>query len=214
MLQSRAMIKALLLVFDPARTWDQVVHARRGLAYILCVQVLPLLLAAAVLEGYSLMRWGREQAEIALVKKFAFNEALLYEAAQLLLIVAAVFIAAWIIKSVGDTFFGRHTFHQAFTLTAYGLSPWLVLRLLDAFPGAGPWITWGIGAMLATAVLYHGVPRVMRSLPPHTFGLYLMSVVSLVGVTGLLRFVTAWFLSGRCKPVEHLLEQVAAQLPF
>lgn len=208
------MIKALLLVFDPARTWDQVVHARRGPAYILCVQVLPLLVVAAALEGYSLMRWGRTQAEVALVKKFAFNEALLYEAAQVLLTVGAVFVAAWIIKSVGDTFFGRHTFHQAFTVAAYGLSPWFVLRFADALPDAGPWITWGIGAMLVVAVLYHGVPRVMRSMPPHTFGLYLMSVVSLVAVSGLLRFLTAWYLDGRCKPVERFLEHLAAQLPF
>jgi hypothetical protein len=208
------MIKALLLVFDPARTWDQVVHARRGLFYVLCVQVLPLLLAAAVLEGYSLTRWGREQAEIALVKKFSTNEALLYETGQLLLTLAAVFIGAWIIKSVGDTFFGQHTFHQAFTVTAYGLSPWLVLRLADALPGTGLWMTWGLGAMLVAAVLYHGVPRVMRSLPPHTFGLYLMSVVSLVAVTGLVRFLTAWYLTGRCKPAERLIEQLAAQLPF
>lgn len=208
------MIKALLLVFDPARTWDQVVHARRGLAYIVCVQVLPLLLVAAVLEGYSLTRWGRTQAEVALVKRFGLNEALLYEGLQLVLTLAAIFIGAWIIKSVGDTFFGQHTFVQSFTLAAYGLSPWLVLRFADALPGAVPWISWGLGAMLAAVVLYHGVPRVMRSMPPHTFGLYLMSVVALVAVTGLLRFLTAWYLDGRCKPLEQLLGQLAAQLPF
>ncbi|MCX8092251.1 MAG: YIP1 family protein, partial [Verrucomicrobiae bacterium] len=152
--------------------------------------------------------------QVALVKKYSFNEALLYETAQLVLLLAAVFIAAWVIKSVGNTFFGHRTYAQAFTVTAYGLSPWFVLRFADALPGTQPWLTWGIGAVLAVAVLYHGVPRVMHTLPPHTFGLYLMCVVSLVGVTGLLRFLTAWYLEGRCKPVERIVEQLAAQLPF
>lgn len=208
------MIKALLLVFDPARTWDQVVHARRGLVYLLCVQVLPLLVIAAVLEGYGLIQWGRTQTEIALVKKFPLNEVVLFEAAQLVLMLGVLFVGAWIIKSVGDAFFGRHTFVQAFTVAAYGLSPWLLLRFADAFPWVIPWATWGLGAMLLAVVLYHGVPRVMRSLPPHTFGLYLMSVVSLIAVSGFLRFLTAWYLSGRCKPIEHAIEQLAARLPF
>ena len=42
------------------------------------------------------------------------------------------------VKSIGETFHGRHTYTQAFTTVAYSLSPLFLLRLLDAFPGVSP----------------------------------------------------------------------------
>ena len=113
------------------------------------------------------------------------------EAAQLVLSLAVVFVGANLVKSIGETFHGRHTYTQAFTAVAYSLSPLFLLRLFDAFTGISPWATWAIGIVLSIAVLYHGVPRMMEPDPSHAFGLYLMSALLLVLVTGLARFVTA-----------------------
>jgi hypothetical protein len=127
---------------------------------------------------------------------------------------AVILAGAHLIKMLGDTFRGRNTYAQAFTVAVYGLSPLFLLRLLDAFPSVNPWLTWGIGIMLTFKVLYHGVPVVMLPDPPHAFGLYFMSSLLLLLVTGLERFVTAWYLSGHFVPLENFVSHVAAKLPF
>lgn len=208
------MIKALLLIFEPVQAWERVIRAQRGLAFVLLAYLTPMVLLTAAVECYGLVHWGRLQKDVAYLKKFPLNEAVVYEVGHVLLTFGIVFLGAKIIKSLGETFHGRHSYTQAFTIVAYGLSPLFLLRLLDAFPAFGPWTTWTIGIVLCVSVLYQGVPRVMMPDPPHAFGLYLMSALLLVIITGLARFVTAWFLEGRFKPVEDVITRIAALLPF
>src|SRR5437879_672965 len=125
------MIKALLLVFEPSATWERIWRARRGLGFIFFVHLLPLLVLVSVAEGYGLYHWGKLR-EFGPRRYYSKGEAIVFEAAQALLYVAVVFIGAKLIKSIGETFHGRHTFTQAFAAVAYGLSPFLTLHLLDA----------------------------------------------------------------------------------
>src|SRR5439155_128077 len=124
-------------------------------------------------------------------------EAAVFESAQFLLSLGIVFIGARLMKSIGETFHGRHTFTQAFTTIAYSLGPLFVLRLLDSFVGMPPWVSWSIGIMLSIAVLYHGVPRIMQPDPPHAFGLFFMNALLLLLITGLVRLLTSWYLLGK-----------------
>jgi hypothetical protein len=208
------MIKALLLIFEPAQAWERVFRAQRGFAFVLLLYLTPMVVINAVTEGYGLVHWGRWQKDVEYLKKFTPGEAVVYEFAHALLTLGIVLLGAKIIKSLGETFHGRHTYTQAFTTVAYGLSPLFLLRLLDAFPAFGPWTTWAIGIVLCVSVLYQGVPRVMTPDPPHAFGLYFMSALLLVIITGLARFVTAWYLQGRFKVVEEMISRLGAQLPF
>jgi len=208
------MIKALLLIFEPVQAWERIVRAQRGLAFVLLLYVTPMVVLAAAAEGFGLVHWGRWQKDVNYLKKFPLGEAVVYEAAYAMLSIGIVFLGAKIIKSLGETFHGRHSFAQAFTTVAYGLSPVFLLRLLDVFPDIGPWTTWTIGVVLCVSVLYQGVPRVMMPDPPHAFGLYFMSALLLVIITGLARFVTAWYLQGRFKPVEDVIQRIAETLPF
>jgi hypothetical protein len=208
------MIKALLLIFEPMQAWERIFRAQRSLAFVLLLYLTPMVLITAAVEGYGLVHWGKEQKEFPKLNLFSLGEAVVYEVANVLLTIGLVFLGARIIKSLGDTFHGRHTYTQAFTTVAYGLSPLFLLRLFDAFPSIGPWTTWAIGIVLCVSVLYQGVPRVMMPDPPHAFGLYLMSALLLVIMTGLARFVTAWYLQGHFKPVEEIVRQLAALLPF
>ena len=50
--------------------------------------------------------------------------------------------------------------------------------------------------------------------PAHAFGLFFMSSLLLVLITGMVRFVTAWYLLGRLKKVEALVSDLAARLHF
>jgi hypothetical protein len=72
-----------------------------------------------------------------------------------------------------------------------------LLRVLDAFPAVSPWISWMVGIILSVVTLYHGLPRVMLPDPPHAFGYYVSTAFLLFFLTGLIRFLTAWYLQGK-----------------
>jgi hypothetical protein len=211
------MLKAILLIFEPMATWDKILLARRGMVFILLFHLLPLLLLTSACEGYGLIHWGKyrgQMQEVAQLRPFTRGEAVLFEASYLFLSLVVVFAGAKMVKSIGETFHGRHTYAQAFSAVAYGLSPLFLFRVLDAFPGVNPWITWSVGILLSIVALYHGVPRMMEPDPTHAFGLFLMSALLLVLISGLLRFVTWWYLVGRLAKVEAVISDLAARLPF
>ncbi len=205
------MIKALLLIFEPFATWDRIWRARRGVSFVLFLYLLPTVLLISAAEGYGLHHWGRAR-ELGPRRLYNSGEVIIFEAAQSILFVAVVFIGARLIKSVGETFHGRHTFTQTFVLVAYGLSPLFLLHMLNAVKDISPWMTWAIGIILSMAVLYQGVPRMMEPDPPHAFGLYLMSSLLLLFITGLARFVTAWYLQGKFHTVDAFVTSLAERL--
>ena len=208
------MIKTLLLIFEPVATWEGILRARRSLGFILAIYLLPLLLVTSAAEAYGLVHWGKWQTDVARVKTFPLGEAVLVEAAQILLSLGVVFCGANLVKSIGGTFHGRHTYAQAFTAVAYSMGPLFLLRFLDAFAKISPWVAWAIGICLTVAVLYQGVPRAMEPDPPHAFGLFFMSALLLVLVSGLVRFATAAYLQGKFPAIESFISRLGAQLPF
>jgi hypothetical protein len=208
------MIQALLLIFLPVATWERIFRARRGTLTILLLYVLPFLVLACAAEAYGLVHWGKYAGEIPRLKRYTVNEAIIFEAAQFLLFLVILLLGAKLVEAVGETFHGRHTYNQAFTAVAYGLGPLLLSRMLDAFPGISPWVSWPIGILLSMGVLYHGLPRIMEPDPPHAFGLYLMTSILLVLTTGLVRFVTAYYLQGKFVRLHSVVSDLAKRLPF
>jgi hypothetical protein len=208
------MIKALLLIFEPIATWEGILRARRSAGFILAIYLLPLLLITSATEGYGLVHWGKWQSDVGRLRSFSIGEALLVEAAQLLLSFGVVFVCSHLVKSIGETFHGRHTYTQALTAVAYSMGPLFLLRLLDVFAGISPWVAWAIGICLTVAALYQGVPRSMDPDPSHAFGLFLMSALLLVLVSGLVRFATAAYLQGKFPALQSLISDLAARLPF
>ena len=191
------MIKAILLVFDPVNTWDDIAQDRREVSFILFFFLLPLLVVTCGVEGYGMLNWGKWVDPVAGVKQFKLVEIIVNELLHVLLSLLVIFVGAKLLKSLGETFHGRHTFTQAFRAVAYGLSPMFLLRMLDAFPSMHWWVAWGIGMVLSVAALYHGIPRVMEPDPPHAFGLYLTSSLLLALAAGLADFLAAWWMMGR-----------------
>ena len=111
---------------------------------------------------------------------------------------------ARVIKSMTDTFHGRHPYANAFAAVAYGLGPLFLLRLLVMIPALSPWIAWGIGILLSIGVLYTGLPRMMEPDPPHAFGLYLTSSLTLLLCTGLVALVADLYFRGSFPRLESL----------
>lgn len=208
------MLKALFLIFEPVAAWGRIFTARRSVRFILTFYLLPMLLVVAVTGGYGLVTGGKWQAEIGQFKKFSVNEAVIYQAAEMLLMLGVIAICAHILRLLGETFNGRHTYTQTFTVVAYGLSPMFLLRLLDALPSANLWLLWVIGMMLVFHVFYFGVPIIMRPEPSHALGLYFMSVLIVAAATGLERLAIYLVLSGRSQPLENFVYNLSVHLPF
>jgi hypothetical protein len=209
------MIKALLLIFQTSAAWERVVNARRNLVSLLVLYLLPMMLLVAAAEGYRLVEWGELQAGIGhRIHKFTAGQVVIYETAQSLLMLVVIVICGITIKILAENFHGRYTYNQSFTMVIYGLSPMFLLRLLDAVPGIIPWAAWGMGIVLSIKILHQGVWFVMQPAPPNAFALYFMSSLLLVAGTGLVRFVTAWYLAGHIQSAENLVSRLAAHLPF
>ena len=51
----------------------------------------------------------------------------------------------------------------------------LLLRMADLSPAITLWGPWGVGIALTIAVLYHGLPCILRPDPPHAIGLYFLT---------------------------------------
>jgi Yip1 domain len=209
------MIRALFLIFQTGAAWERVVKAQRNLGPLLAFYLFPMMLLAAAAEGFRLVEWGEPQAGIFhRIQKFTAGEAVIFEVLHSLLTLLAIVICGVLIKILGETFHGRFTYKQTFTLVICGLSPMFLLRLLDMVPAIIPWVTWGIGIALSIKVLHQGIWFVMQPAPPNAFALYFMSSLLLIASTGLERFVTAWYLAGRLPPAVNFISHLAAHLPF
>jgi len=206
------MIDAFLLIVDSTGTWARIVRAHRGLISILFTFLLPLLLLTCAVEGYGLMHWGKHQMAMLRPRTFTFGEAMVFESGQLLTSLFMVFIGAGVLKSMGGTFHTRNTYKEAFTVVAYALSPFFLLRLLDAFTPISPWMSWAIGIFLALAALYHGVPQVMQPDPPQAFGLYLTTALLMLSMTAVMGFVAASYLQGRFTKLDSLISSLGQRL--
>jgi hypothetical protein len=202
------MIKALLLIFLPRPTWEHIAAIQRKWHSVFLTHLLPLLLLTTAAECYGLAHWGTSRGQVGHLTKFSIPEVTVYGIGRILTSVMVVLIVAKMVKALGETFHGRHSIHQVFTVAAYTLSPLFLLRVFNMFPVVSPWVTWTLGIVLSMAVLYHGLPLIMKPDPPHAFGLYFMSALLLTIVSGLVCFVTTWYLRGKFVKLDELIAKM------
>jgi Protein of unknown function (DUF1282). len=184
------MINAILLIFDPANTWERIEKSQRKVWAVFFLFLLPLLLFVSVVEGYALVRFGEKQSGIIeRIVPISQELATRYETAQFCLSLLIIFGGAWLLKKTGESFHRRHTYKEAFTTLAYSLSPLFLMRILDGWPEINTWICWGIGIFLSVAAFYRGVPRIMKPDPSNALGVYLLGVMMLILITGLAHFL-------------------------
>jgi len=208
------MIKALLLLIRPVPTWDGIDRSARSIAYILLVHTLPLILLTSAAEGYGLMQWGRShKGGFAFVKLYDLKEVIVIETVQSLLLVGMVLLGAYAAQAFAATFHRRQNYRHAFTAVAYGCAPLLTLRFGDLLTTLSPWIPWAVGMVLTIAVLYHGLPCILKPDPPHAFGLFLMTSLTLVVISGVLRCLFWFYFMGRFPELENLIANVSGGPP-
>lgn len=190
------MIKVFFLIFEPAVAWDRIAQARRGFAYITAVHLLPLILLGSAFEAWGLGRHGKWQPKFQMYKDFSRPDIISFETIQILLFLAVVFVSAFLVYKISQTFQDRLTFLQAFTTIAYGFSPMFLLHFLDASAAMHPIVPWLTGMGFVIWILYQGIPRVMQPDPTHAFGVYLSTTMVVILTSGLARLITGMYLIG------------------
>ncbi|MBI4662690.1 MAG: DUF1282 family protein [Verrucomicrobia bacterium] len=174
------MFTAFQLIFAPFRTWERISLARRRAVWILAVYLLPLLLVVVSVEAFSLARWGEKRSGFEFAVPVRPEAAIRYAITQMILLLGSILAGGKFLQWVTHSFQVDSSYQQCFSLMAYGFSPILLARLLDAVPAMNTWACWAIGALLSTSVLYHGVALVLRPEQTKGFGMYIVG--SIIGI--------------------------------
>ena len=208
------MIKALLLLVRPFQTWESIDRSARSIGYILLVHLLPLIILTSIAEGYGLTHWGKKhRGEASFIKHYELKEVIVIETAQTLLLTGMVFLGAYAAQAFGGTFHRRHTYRHAFTAVAYGCAPLITMRFGDLSAWLNPWIPWAVGMVLTIAVLYYGLPCILKPDPPHAFGLFFMTSLTLVVINAMIRLVTSFYYMGNFPVLEKTIIGLAGGTP-
>jgi hypothetical protein len=184
------MVKALLLIFDPAATWEKIQTTEHSVSRVFFLYVLPTMVVAFAVEGWLLIQFGVERGGIIeRVLPVTRELVLRYELVQFTLGLAICFVGAWLFRKIGESFHRRHSYTECFTTVGYSLGPYFLARMLDGWPALNTWIAWSVGALLALSVLYRGIPRLMKPDPSNALGLYLLCSLLFLFLIGLSHFV-------------------------
>ena len=191
------MFLVILMIFDPAGGWTRAAESARSTARMLLLHLLPLLLLGCVAEGFGMMRWGKRVSQFGTMKTFTLDETVRYEAGQFAVGLAVVCFCAVVLRGLGNTFQRRQKFTQSLAVSVFGLGPVFLMRVCDAFPAIHPLVPWIIGAALTMAILYQGIPRVMRLDPSDALGVYMSSMLVLVLASGIGRVLVICYLQSK-----------------
>jgi hypothetical protein len=183
------MFLVIAMFFDPARAWEQAARIGRNGWRTFGLGLLPMLLLGCVVEGYGMMHWGKPAGDFGARQTYGLETVVRLQLCHAVAGVLLALICAFALRAIADTFKRRQTFAQALVVSVYCLGPVFLARLADAFPAVNPWLSWGIGVVLAVTLLYQGLPRVFYLDPAHALGAYLTGSMLVVLISGLMRLI-------------------------
>ncbi|MEW6159532.1 MAG: YIP1 family protein [Verrucomicrobiota bacterium] len=190
------MIRAIQLILFPFREWEKIVAANRGIAATLFLSLLPLIVIASAIEGYSLAQFGLKRGEFGHVVTIPTAVAIQFEISQGVLNLATIFLSAWLLRAIALSFQVHPSYTQCFTAAAYGYSPIFLAQMLDAVPVINTWVCWAIGAALSMSVLYHGVALALKPDQTKGFGMYMLTAMLIIVFSGLVHLLSVFLLTG------------------
>ncbi|HEV8544352.1 MAG TPA: Yip1 family protein [Verrucomicrobiae bacterium] len=189
------MFKSLNLLFSPEKEWQKIALNPPSLA-VVAFGILLLIAVTLGVEAWGLMKFGEGSGEFGrmhLPNERVLKYAVFYGVGSLL----AIIIVSRLLKDVGHSFNLQAPFPICFILIAFGYSPILLFRCADAFPSINTWICWAIGAVLSLRILYHGVALWLRPEQTKGFGIFMVSFLLIVVLSGLVHFSAIQVLHGR-----------------
>lgn len=190
------MLRALLLIFDPANSWEKIETAKSSVAHIFLTYVLPIMLLSFAVEAWLLMELGEHRGRVVeRIAQVSKDVIIRYEVTQFVLGIVLVFLGAFLMQRLSEGFHRRHPYKECFATLGYSLGPYFLCRMLDGLPALNTWIAWGIGAVLAVSLFYRGLPRLMKPDPSNALGVYLMCSILILVLTGVAHYVATLVLS-------------------
>jgi len=184
------MIRALLLIFDGARTWEAIKEAQSGVARVSVSFLFPLLLLSALGESAGMLRLGVERGDLSTkVFKPDLDLVLRYEGLQIICTLIIVYLGAMALRMLGMSFHRRHTYKECFTTLAYSYSPMLLMRMVDGIPAVPTWVCYGVGVFLMLCLFYRSIPFIMRPDPSNALGLFVFCSFLLLMASGLAHYL-------------------------
>jgi hypothetical protein len=212
------MIRALRLNFTPAREWEKIGNETRGVIWVLCLYLLPLMAISGFVEGEALMKWGDRRGEFGELVRQSIEVVLRYEAVSLGIVLLVAFIGSSLVLTVSRSFQVNVEYWQCFAAVGYSLGPLILVKILDAFPGINTWLCWGIGMAMVASMLYHGVALCIKPDQTKGFGIFTFSVVFIGLLSGLGHFISNLVLHGKLlrpeKPAQHAVIGADQRLSF
>ena len=187
------MIRALMLLLVPLLTWERIAKSQWNCLVIFFVSFLPLLALTIAIEGGGMYSLGARFNDYGRLIKITQQQAIQFQAVQaglsLIILIAGTKLILWVCEG----FHSPTTFRQAFTLAAYGITPLLLIRVIDGHPAIPTWVCFAIGSVGTVFVLYHGIALVLQPDTSVGFGLYLICSLVLVLLAGLSHFIAQIF---------------------
>jgi len=192
------MLRVLLLIFDPADSWEKIETAKPSVAHIFFTYLLPIMLLAFAVEGWLLTRLGANRGRVVeRVTHVSKDVIIRYEVTQFVLGMIVIFLGAFLMRTLSEGFHRRHTYKECFSTLGYSLGPYFLCRMLDGIPALNTWIVWAIGALLAVSLFYRGLPRLMKPDPSNALGVCLICSILILVLTGLAHYVATLVLNER-----------------
>jgi hypothetical protein len=190
------MLRALNLTISPEAGWQKTALNPPNAFVVLLASILPIMILGLAVEGYALMKYGEVFGELGrhpVTAERVLKYTIFYGVASLAVILAG----AGLLRNVGSTFNLQVSYGAWLTLLGIVYIPIFLARMLDAVPAIHTWICWGIGVALALRVLYHGVGGWLRPEQTKGFGLFLITFIYILVLSGLVHFASIQVLQGK-----------------
>jgi hypothetical protein len=190
------MLKVLNLSVAPEATWQKTALKPPHSVGVLLLSILPLMVVTLGVEVYALSRFGAVFGEIGR-QPVGLDRALKYGVFYGVASLTVIFIGAALLKNVGSSFNLTASYSNCFVLMAFAYGPIFMLRMLDGYPEINTWICWAVGVGLSMRILYHGVAWWLKPEQTKGFGLFIMSFIYILVLSGLVHFASIQVLKGR-----------------
>jgi len=191
------MFEAFQLLVSPVGTWERIAKANRSVVASFFLFLLPLIVFTSLVESYALIRWGYQRGQFDGMATASQGQAVRYGLTQVVLGLAMVFIGAQLLQWIVGTASDRRNYSRCFTTVAYSLGPVFLSHLLDSIPALNTWVCWAIGMTLSSSALYLAIPRVLQPDQTKGFGVYLVTLLVLIMLSGICHLIVLSTLDGR-----------------
>ena len=206
------MIRAFSLVWDPAPVWERIAQERKSLGLVFTAYFFPMMLLAALGEGFTLEHWRTWMAGTHGVMRFNFAQLVVFETIRSALTCVIVGVSAHVTWLLREPFYARYNYAEALMLVMYSASPMFLCQVLTGIPQISLWLSWGVGLYFSLKIFYHGVRSLARTDPGSATGLYLLSSMVIIALTGAERFMLIQCLSSRGSSINNFIYDFAAKL--